>query len=435
MSRVNYINNIWHLLKEDGADQPSGQPPVSTPGTPGDPMGDNPGPIPPQGGSPDPNVAAPPSDPNFAPDDVNDDPQAPDIPDQKNDLHFEEWRNQFFKESIKGNSNILIDLINQVRDRELESNQRKFVEDNLQIQFLRQQANVVQASKEIRKNVNEDLDRNNPANSLVKHIDEALQSQRLLVDNFIKITGYLGMKGDLHRKYLAALLGAVQVGSGASNEDIILNDNEYAVNLSTRIASDFGRFDLGTWTLKANDAERFLSDPELKRLENGSPEEREVLRHRIIIDSMVNRFVKRGFILTVVGDDGTLYNIGWDVATCLKASYVSGKLVVRTKNSDNSEVMFGANGMEVSIMDLDIRYVKETGETNAQGKPKKHDVPFIERRDGMLFLVAPLDVLQETANTLQGITVKEIPYQGNPSDLQTLTRCVYSATEMIMRQC
>jgi hypothetical protein len=375
-------------------------------------------------------------DPNFAPqDDVSQDPTSPDMPEDNIAEHFEEWRNKYFKESIKGNANLLIDMLNKVRDRDLQASQRKFVEDNLQIQFLRQVSNVSQASKEIRKAVNDDLDTNNPGSTIVNHIDESLQKQRMLVDVFIKMTGYLGMKGDLHRKYIAALLGAVQVGSGASNEDIILNDNSYSVNISTRIAKEFGMFDLGSWSLRANDPDRFLSDSELKRMTNGSPAEREVMRYRVIIDSICERFMKRAFIMTVVADDGTVQNIGWDLGTCLKQAYTHGKLVIKTKESDGSEIMFTPDGDAVAIMDLDIAYVKDMGETDEDGKKKSHHAPFIERRDGMLFLVASVDVLKEASTMMQGLVIKDIPYQGNPSDLKVLTRCTASTSELLMRQC
>jgi hypothetical protein len=357
------------------------------------------------------------------------------MPDDQDDIHFEEWRNHYFKESIKGNSNLLIDLLNKVRERDLDASQKKFVEDNFRIQGMRQISNMMQASKDIRKAINEHLDHNHPATSIVKHIDDALQKQRLLVDSLIKMSGYFGMKGDLHRKYLAALMGAVQVGSGASTEDIILNDHNLSVALSTRMAAEFGRFDLGTWSLRAGEPARFLSDPELKRMNHGSPEEREVLRHRIIVESIVARFHKRGFIFTVIGDDGTVSNIGWDIGSCLKSGYVQGKLRLKTKHTDSSEVMFDPKGGAVPILDIEIRYVKETGEIDENGEQRKHDVPFIERKDGMLFLVAPSNVLREAATGLQGLIVKEVPYQGNPSDLKILTRCVYSAAELIMRQC
>jgi len=36
---------------------------------------------------------------------------------------------------------------------------------------------------------------------------------------------------------------------------------------------------------------------------------------------------------------------------------------------------------------------------------------------------------------MQGTDFKETPYQGNPSDLKALKKCVYSAHDMLMRQC
>ena len=70
--------------------------------------------------------------------DVSQDPQSPDMPKEEKDMAFEEWQDTFFRESTKNDVNKLIDLIHQIRDRDLESYPRKFVEDNLQILFLRQ---------------------------------------------------------------------------------------------------------------------------------------------------------------------------------------------------------------------------------------------------------------------------------------------------------
>ena len=62
---------------------------------------------------------------------------------------------------------------------------------------------------------------------------------------FIKIKGLLGAKGDMHRKYIASLLGAVQVGSGANSEDIVYNEKDYSIRISTRFNDKFGRVEIG----------------------------------------------------------------------------------------------------------------------------------------------------------------------------------------------
>lgn len=386
---------------------------------------------------PDPNQP-PQSTPSEQPVDISQDPQAPDMPEEEDDKpkDFESWKTNYLKTSIKGDVNELIELINSIREREnLTAYQRKFVEDNLNVQLLRMNSNVEKASKEIRKQIKQQLDRNNPATSVVNHLTAVLETISGLNNIFIKLNGYGGQKGDLHRKYIAALVNGVQVGSGANTEDIILNDREYSVLISTRLNSRWGDIMLGDWCLKTNDSEKFLTPPEVKRLVNGSPEEKDSLRARIIIESIADLFETRAFVINVVAEDGTIYTLGWDIATSLRAAFVDGKIVVRTKKSDDSEAMIDVNNNLVPLMDIELKYIKETGRQNENGKPETIELNFIERRNGMLFLTADLSLMRKVANSMQGMVLKETPYQGNPSDLKTLTRCVYSAHDLLMRQC
>lgn len=391
-------------------------------------------------GQNDPNVANMPN--QMAPGqeggtDVSQDPQAPDMPDQEGgeDEDFEQWKNKFFKAAVKGDANELIDILNEVRELEnLQPYQRKFVEDNFNIQLLRLNANVDKASKEIRNNLKQNLDRNNPATSVVNHITDVLTQEQLLNQVFIKLNGYGGLKGDLYRKFMAALLCAVQVGSGSDNEDIIFNEKEYSIMISTRFNSTWGNVFLGSWTLREDDAERYLKEAELERLENGSPEEKDVLRRRIVVESISEQFKTRAFIIGVV-DDGTIYTLGWDLSGSLKAAYSEGRLVVRTRKSENSEAMIDEDGKIIPFIDLSIHYVKETGEQDEDGDPEVEEIEFIQRRNGGLYLTALLPTMKEAATTLQGAVFKETPYQGNPTDLKTLIRCVYSTHDLLLRQC
>ena len=120
---------------------------------------------------------------------MSEDPNSPDMPEEteKNDENFELWKDTFFKESIKGDANKLMDLIHKIRDMELDSYPRKFVEDNLQICFLRQNANIQKASDSIRKLLHQELDKNNPAVSLVNHISQILKESNEINPIFIKI--------------------------------------------------------------------------------------------------------------------------------------------------------------------------------------------------------------------------------------------------------
>jgi len=368
--------------------------------------------------------------------DFSSDPVAPDMPEEEEEKQdFEQWKNSFFKESVKGDASKLIDMIHEVRDLELESYPRKFVEDNLQICFLRQYANIDKASQMIRKQVKEQLDKNNPTVSLVNHMSQALQVMPELNNIFIKLKGLLGMKGDLHRKLIASLIGGIQVGSGANNEDIIYNEREYSIRISTRFNDKWGRVDLGKWSLKQDDPSEYLTDPEQKRLEEGSPEEKDVLRRRIVMESIAETFQERGFLIHVVGENGTIYSLGWDISSSLRNAYTDGKLVVRTFQNDNSESMITDEGEIIPYVDIKIKYLKETGEVDEDGKPVQEEFDFMERIDGILFLTATLKILQETSSSFAGMVLKEVPYTGNPSDLRVLMRCVPSAPEILTRSC
>jgi hypothetical protein len=376
-------------------------------------------------------------EPDQKPDDVTQDPEAPDMPEKKPEkMDFETWKNQYFKEIIKGDSNELIDLIHQVRDRDLDTYERKFVEDNLQVQFLRQDANIEKASKEIVKNVKEELDENHPGVSFVNHMVSVLEANPILNSIFIKCTGLWGAKQDMHRKFVAALLNAVQVGGGGvENEDIIYNDNELSVRASTRFNAVFGNVILGNWSLKEDDAEKYLKPPELKRLEEGSPEERDVLMRRIIVESIVETFKRRAFLINVVDEDGTIYHLGMDLAELLQSAYKEGKLVAKTTESENSDAMISDDGTIIPYIDLNIYYTKPTGAQDEEGKPEVEELDFFEKRSGQLFLTASLKTLKDASTTSQGLVMKETPFTGNPSDLPLIARCVPSVAEILTRRC
>ena len=433
---TNRINSDEWLLEQDippmggQPDMAAGGPPMTQPGMPADPMGTGSEIEDPMATDPNQMTMNPP-----AGEDVTEDPQTPEMPEEDTKDEFESWKIDFVKESIKGNPNTLIDLLNDVRDQDLEPNQRKFVEDNLQINFLRQNANIFEASQSIRRLLKRDLDRTNPATSVINHIVATLEENPLLNEVYIKLSGSISSKMDLHRKFIASLIGAVQVGSGANNEDLIFEESDYSIRLSTRFCSKWGDVNIGKWYLKKDDPDRFLKDAELERLQNGGPEEKDVLRRRIVLESIAEMFKERAFVINVVGPEGTIQHVGWDLGNSLKGAYLDGKLVVRTKNSDNNEAFIDEEGTIIPIPDMNIFFVKEGDGVGPDGKPDIEEIEFIKHRDGMLYLSAQLDLIKESSNAMQGFTIKETPWQGNPSDMFKINRCVPSAPEMLLRQC
>lgn len=421
------INNLTWLNEQDipsmagQPDMSAGGPPITQPGSPGNPMG-----------AQQPNQMSMDQQPG---EDISNDPHFPDMPEEKADDDFEIWKIKYVKESIKGDCNNLLRKIMAVRDRDLTSVQSKFLEDNLDINFLRQNANVLQCSNEIRKIIKKDFDRTHPATSVVKAITDTLDKFPLLNEVYIKLLGLGSGKMDQHRKFVASLIGAVQVGSGAQNEDLVFEETDYSILISTRCNTRWGDVNIGRWYLKEDDPERYLKSAELSRLEGGSPEEKDVLRRRVVIESIAEAYRERAFVMNVVSTDGTVQHLGWDLGNSLKSAFLDGKLVVRTGDNDTKEAFIDEEGSIISVPTMNIYYVKETGELDKRGKPEIEEIEFISHRDGVLYLSAQLDLIKQAAVSLQGIVFRETLWQGNPSDIHKIMRCVPSSPEILLRQC
>lgn len=369
-------------------------------------------------------------------DNVENDPATADIPDDSEKKDFEQWRHEFFELAIKGDTNEMMASIGRVRDHHgLNASQRRFVEDNIQILIYRQSDLILPITKEVRKTIMDDLDTTYPGTTVAQHITAALEKNGIVQQILIKFTGLYGLKGELHRKFIAALTGSVQVGGGNKHrEDLVYPGKDLTINLSTRFFTEFGEISLGAWNLKEDDPDRFLADPEMDRLTDGSPEERQVLRRRIILNSIAEKYLKRAFIIHIVHTDGTIYSIGWDLGNFLMDGYQKGKLVVRGKKSEKRDAQISDDGTIVPLIDLEILYVQETGETDEDGHPEMVEVPFMERRDSLLYLVANPETIRDASSGMAGLFLREMPYNGNPSDILALQRAVPDLVEMLNKR-
>lgn len=366
-----------------------------------------------------------------------DEPEFPDDDDfaDNKPKDFETWRHELMKLSIRGDVNSMIDSIGVINKTKLEAPQRKFISDNLQILLYRQEDNVTKVCKEVRNLIKNDLDRINPGSSIMQHLTSALQKEPVISQNFIKLTGLYALKGELHRKFICSLMGAIQIGGAGDKADLLFCGENYTVNLSTRFATQFEEINLGKWSLKTDDPEKYLSDSELTRLNEGSPEEKQVLRRRIIIESIAEKFKERGFLIHVVHEDGTIHSIGWDLGESLSSAYKEGKIVVRSKHSEERDAMISDDGKIISLVDLEILFVTESGETDDSGNPGEVEVPFMERKEGNLYLCADLETIRMASSGMSGLFFNEMPYNGNPSELSIIRGCVPSLVELIGRRC
>ncbi len=177
-----------------------------------------------------------------------------------------------------------------------------------------------------------------------------------------------------------------------------------------------------------------MKPDERESLSEGSPEEKQVLRRKIIIKSVAETYRKRAFLIHVVTADGTTYMIGWDLGNSLMDAYKEGKIVVRGQENEAKEVLIGDDGEIIPVIDYSILFVKETGEVDDSGRPETEEVPFIQRRDSTLYLTADLDTLKIASAGMSGIFFNSVPYGGNPSDIKQLQKAVPGLYEILSKQ-
>jgi hypothetical protein len=418
-------NNVYYWLE---AEQPPAQqaPDTSANQGVGAPQPQQASQQPPKGQ--DPSAAA-----NSPDDDVTQDPTNINLPGDENQ-DYEQWKHDFMELAVKCDNEELVNSLNSVRDRHLEAPQRKFVEDNLQIFMFRRDANILKASTLIRNSIKKDLDKVNPGTTLMQHLTQALEQQPLLWQGVIKLAGTFGWKQDLHRKWLAALLGAVQVGGGSTGKDIVVAQEDFDINLSTRFTTQFGEIMIGKWSLLDSDQNKYLKPDERDSLSEGSPEEKQTLRRKLILKAIAETYRKRAFMIQVCTTDGTVYSIGWDLGNSLMDAYKEGKVVVRGQENESKEVLIGDNGEIIPVVDYSIFFVKETGEVDDNGRPETEEIPFIQRRDSTLYLVADLDTLKVASAGMSGIYFTSTPFNSNPSSILQLQRSVPGLYDIIAKQ-
>lgn len=419
-------NNVFYYWME-AEDPAMPQAPNTDPNAPG-----GVGAVPPQQNQATPQTGNDPS--AAAEDDVTQDPQTIDAPPEDENKDYDQWRHQFMELAVRAENEELINMLTSVQDNEMEASERKFVEDNLQIFMYRRDSNVLKASNVIRNAIKKDLDRTNPGTTLMQHLGKALDEQPLLYQNLIKLSGTFAWKGDLHRKWIAAFLGAIQIGGGATGKDLIYCGDEYEINISTRLVTQFGEINIGKWSLVEDDPKKYLKADERENLSEGAPEEKQVLRRKIILKSIAENYRKRAFMIHICTTDGTIYALGWDLGNSLLDAYKEGKVVVRGQENEEKEILISDKGEIIPVIDYSILFVKETGEVDDNGKPETQEVPFLERRDSTLYLVADLDTLKMASAGMSGMFFTSVPYNGNPSDIRKLQQSVPGLSEILSKQ-
>lgn len=420
---------IWSWLE---GMEPTPTPHQPTPPIPEGPLPPSPPTDPSQPGAPLPEVPPPPSPPPGPTTPVTPPPIQPQpgvispVPGEPGEealelLDFEKFREEYIDETSTGKPEDLLEKLSQLRSvADLGPRGKRFFNDNILILLLMREQEIYEASRRLRK-VRSPLD-------MMAQLSETIDRGQLLREIPIKLSSFFGMKGDLYRKFVAALCGGVQIGNGSLVEDVVVSPTRgQRFLLSTRIYTDFGAIELIPWSLSSGDPNLYLREIERSRLQTGSPEERLVLLKRTILSSITRLVKSRVFMICVCNpSSGGRTDIAIQLDNFLLQGYQKGIISLDlAPNGDKQGIL--KTGELVSPAKVQFVY-HPTGEG---AKP----AVLIEDSDGILTLISPREVIEDAIGAVGNGMVHKAPFEGPDEELDKIQRCIPTLQEMLLKRC
>ena len=349
--------------------------------------------------------------------------EAPEAPKEDNLelLDFDSFRDEYIDATVNEKPDALLEKLDQLRGIvDLGPKERKFLNDNIHILLLMREQEIYDASRK--------LHRVELALDLVSQLSETLDKTAILNEVPIKLPSFFGMKADLYRKFVAALCGGVQIGSGATVEDIVISPTKGQRHLiSTRFYTDFGSIEIIPWTLSPGDPELFLKDIERERLQNGSPEEKNVLLKRVILASISKLIKGRVFLICLLNPStGKRTDIGLQLDQFLLEGYSKGAIQIEIAKDEEKVGVLQRGGTTPLGR---IQFVFKGDD------PASKPSVLMEVQDGVLCLVADGDVIEDSINMIGNGVLNKSEFEGSDEDLDKTQRCVPTIQEMILKRC
>jgi len=273
-------------------------------------------------------------------------------------------------------------------------------------------------------------------------VSSEIEPYKAITDCLVKLPAFYSMKSDLYRKAMGAMMNGVQIGSGGSLEDLFipLGEDGVGIKVCTRCYTDFGNIQIGKWNLQFNDPENFLSDAELQKLNNtGSPEEKEVLRKRVVVESIAENFKDKVYLCMIVDPNmGERHEIGFNFAELMRDGWKNGYISIEFKASvGKGEAGVQVDGELIDLQEVQIDYIKENADKlDEEGKPVKEHVELMEVKNGFLYVTVMGDEFTNFANDAQaGLFYSSKPFDSGPEELLKVQRCVPDIKEILLKKC
>jgi hypothetical protein len=273
-------------------------------------------------------------------------------------------------------------------------------------------------------------------------ISDEIEKYNEINNVFLKLPSFYSMKSDLFRKIICSLTNGIQVGSGGTLEDIFIPISEGGdgIKVCTRIYTDFGNIQIGKWSIKYNDPEKYLSESELEKLNySGSPEEKEVLRKRVIIESIAENFKDKVYIVFITNPNtGEIHQIGFNFSNLVRDGWKNGYISVSFKaNVGKGEAGVKIDGELIDLQNIEIEFIKENPDKiDKEGRPIKDYIELMNLTNGYLYLSIIREEFDNLINVSQnGIFYKNKQFDQGREELLKIQRCIPDIKEILLKKC
>lgn len=239
-------------------------------------------------------------------------------------------------------------------------------------------------------------------------------------------------KNNLYRQIGAALTRGVVV-PGVQGGEVLFFDKEKEIKRSIFQAySDWGYMKLGKINIKRDSLKEYLTGDEIQKIEKGSPEEKRVLRNRLVIEAIASQLGGITYSILVIDPDSG----NWDALTFdsewFRSAYEAGQITVIESFEDPDGNLYidddydlvSVNNWGIALLSNEDRAENQTGERVVVKNP-------IAVLDGTDFIFT---ISKENAKKLE-MDVREFLWkQGDVESLREIQKKIPNAKEKIMKR-
>jgi hypothetical protein len=301
---------------------------------------------------------------------------------------------------------------------------RTFISSNLSAVSLLEETVIKESQKVIR--------RGKSAEDMVANLESELTGRNEYKECVQRISALGGNRGNAWRQLIAAMCGGVIVpGPVGSEVHIPIGRKKNAESLILRPQAylGWGAIDLGRVIITSDSSREYLGSEEQSKLIGGAPEEKRVLRNRMVIEAICDQLGNGIYAILVVSEEGPWQTAYFD-SEMFREAYEAGILtVIEPHTEPGSTIAFNSDGEPVELVSWGLASIdKEDSTINPSTGEKVYEAIQIgESKGERLLFVGDSGHLSEV-----GANVYDHSMDFEKEELLSIRHSVPSARETIM---